>query len=140
MTEQITEQVEERDFKMYRHTPGGSLWMDEPTFWRHISAADWKEAARVLETFMHLGEDVHNEALTIAFGDIKERVEVEAKRAQERESSEKTRHGLSPGEDARLLTLLGPVRCAQRREDDDNRSRCGDGLRGGRSSRNTFAP
>ena len=55
---------------------------------------------------MDVAEAVQNMGLIIAFGDAQARCKVELERAQERESSERTKHGHSLEEDARLLTLL----------------------------------
>ena len=36
----MTEQATAQEYRMYRHTPGGSLWMEEPSFWRDVPASD----------------------------------------------------------------------------------------------------
>lgn len=105
MAEQNVQEIPE-GFRMYSHVPQGSLWMDEPTYWRSATAAEWRQAAQILGTLMPLAEQVSGDPLVIAVGDAMQRAKVEAERADERESAPKNEHGYSLGEDARILTLL----------------------------------
>lgn len=93
------------DNEMYTYTPQGSLWMEEPTFWRGTPAAEWDKAVKILDHLMPLGECI-NQALVIALGDASTRAREELKRADEREGSERDEHGLSPDEDGRLTGLI----------------------------------
>lgn len=101
----MTEQAHD-PHEMYIHIPAGSLWMEEPAYWRGATAAEWRQAAQILDTLMPLAEQVSGDPLVIAVGDALQRTKLEAERADERENSEKNEGGRSPGEDARLLNLL----------------------------------
>lgn len=68
------------DEEMYTYTPHGSLWLDEPTFWRDTPAAEWDKAVEILDSLMPVGERI-NQALVIALGDASTRAREELKRA-----------------------------------------------------------
>lgn len=97
--------MSDKEMYMYTYTPQGSLWMEEPTFWRETPAAEWDKAVQILDSLMPVGECI-NQALVIALGDASIRAREELKRAGEREKSERDEHGLSPGEDKRLQALI----------------------------------
>ncbi len=92
----------------YIHIPTGSLWVNEPSFARDATEEEWLVAAEFLREFGACAESV-NVALALAVVDAQQRCWEEARRAGEREATpeeERNRFGLSPGEDARLRTLL----------------------------------
>ncbi len=94
--------------EMNTHIPTGSLWIDEPSFARDATAEEWRVAREFLRDFLPCADRV-NLALALAVTDAQERCWEEARRAGEREATpedERNRFGLSPGEDARLRTLL----------------------------------